>query len=141
MSKHFKFKLFFNVKPDPSAKSMAHVGSSSCQRTSNSTLESIRVKTKACACSNNNPKSNISFGMEPSDSLKPPAKKKPRRFYEKTCVFQDTWACHFPWVEFVIWDDGLVSQVQCTICNKILRKPKLLAPKLDMLQKHVGQHK
>ncbi len=56
-------------------------------------------------------------------------------------MFQDTWACHFPWVELVIGDDGLVFQVRCTICNKILGKPKLLAPKLDMLQKHVGRQK
>jgi hypothetical protein len=29
VSKHFKFKLFFNVEPNPSIKSMAHVGSNS----------------------------------------------------------------------------------------------------------------
>ncbi len=56
-------------------------------------------------------------------------------------MFQDTWACHFPWVELVIGDDGLVSQVQCIICNKILGKPKLLALKLAMLQKHIGHQK
>lgn len=44
-------------------------------------------------------------------------------------------------MEFIIGDDGLVSQVWCTIYSKILRKPKLLAPKLDTLQKHFGRRK
>ncbi len=48
--------------------------------------------------------------MEPLDSLKPLAKKKPRRFYEKNRVFQNTWACCFPWAKLLIGDDGLVSQ-------------------------------
>ncbi len=34
---------------------------------------------------------------------------KPRRSYEKTCVFQDTWACHFPLVEAIVGEDGLVA--------------------------------
>jgi hypothetical protein len=110
-SKHFKFKLFFNVEPNPSIESMAHVGSSSCQGAFNNILESIKVKIEACLCSNTNPKSNGSFGMEPLDSLEPNFEKKPKRFYEKTHVFQDTWAFCFPWAKLVIGDDGLVSQV------------------------------
>jgi hypothetical protein len=78
--------------------------------------------------------------MESLNCFKPHVKKKPKRFYEKTYVFQDTWACHFPSAELVIRDDGLVSQVRCTICSKIFKKPKL-AFKLDMLQKHVGCQK
>jgi hypothetical protein len=58
------------------------------------------------------------------------------RFYEKSRVFKNMWVCHFLWAELIIGDDGLVSQVRCTICSKIEGKPKLLAPKLDMLQKH-----
>jgi hypothetical protein len=65
--------------------------------------------------------------MESLNSFEPPAKKKPKRFYEKPRVFQDIWACHFPWAK-PIGDDGLVSQVQCIIYSKILGKPKLLAP-------------
>jgi hypothetical protein len=30
------------------------------------------------------------------------------RFYAKSCVFQYTWACQFPWAKLVIGDDGLV---------------------------------
>jgi hypothetical protein len=47
----------------------------------------------------------------------------------------------FHGLEFIIGNDGLVSQVRCTIYNKILGKPKLLAPKLDTLQKHFGCQK
>jgi hypothetical protein len=89
---------------------MAHVGFSSSQKAYSSTLEGIRIKTKACPCSNINPKSSRSSRMEPLDSLKPLAKKKPRRFYEKNRVFQNTWACCFPWAKLLIGDDGLVSQ-------------------------------
>jgi hypothetical protein len=38
-----------------------------------------------------------------------PLEKKSHRSYEKTRVFQDTWACHFPWVELVVGEDGLVA--------------------------------
>jgi hypothetical protein len=56
-------------------------------------------------------------------------------------VFQNTWACRFPWVEVVIGEDDLVAHVQCKICSNIEGKPKLLAPKFDTLHKHVGRHK
>ncbi len=85
--KHFKFKLFFSVEPNPNIEPMAHVGSSSCQGASSSKLESIRVGTKACSHSNTNLENNKSFGMEPLNSFKPFAKKKPKRFYEKNCAF------------------------------------------------------
>jgi hypothetical protein len=39
--KHSKFKLFFNVEPNPSTKLMAHVGSSSCQNVFNNIPKSI----------------------------------------------------------------------------------------------------
>ncbi len=42
-------------------------------------------------------------------------------------MFQDMWACRFPWAEAVVGEDGLVAQVQCKICNNIEGKPKLLA--------------
>jgi hypothetical protein len=85
--KHFKFKLFFNVEPNLSIESMTPVGSSSYQRASSSTFENIKVKTKACLHSNTNLEQIISSEMEPLDSFKPLAKKKPMRFYEKTHVF------------------------------------------------------
>jgi hypothetical protein len=70
-----------------------------------------------------------------------PLEKKPWRSYEKTRVFQDMRACHFPWAEVVVGEDGLVAHVQCKICNNIEGKPKLLTPKLDTFYKHVGRHK
>jgi hypothetical protein len=51
--------------------------------------------------------------MEPLDFLELTTKKKPKRFYEKTCEFQDTWACHFPWAKLVIGDDGFSSSMHC----------------------------
>jgi hypothetical protein len=108
---HFKFKLFFNVEPNPSTESMAHVGSNSCQRVFSNIPKSIRIRTQACLCSNTNIESSKFFGMEPLNFFEPPAEKKPKRSYEKTCVFQDTWAYHFSWAKPIIGDDGLVSQV------------------------------
>jgi hypothetical protein len=141
VSKHFRFKLFFNVEPNLSIQSMAHVGSNSYQGVFSNILESISIGIEACPCLHTNPENNRNFGMESSNSFVPPAKKKPKRFYEKTRVFQHTWACHFPWAKPIIGDNGLVSQVRCTIYNKIFKKPKLLALNFDMLQKHAGCRK
>ncbi len=93
--KHFKFKLFFNVELNHSIESMAHVGSNSYQGVFSSILESIIIIIKVCLCSSTNPKSSRSFGMESLNSLEPLVEKKPKRFYEKTRVFQNTRACHF----------------------------------------------
>ncbi len=57
--------------------------------------------------SNNNPKSRRN-GKEHVEFVEP-LEKKSQRSYEKTCVFQDTWACCFPWVETVVGEDGLVA--------------------------------
>jgi hypothetical protein len=54
-------------------------------------------------------------------------------------VFQDTWA--YCWARAIVGEDGSVAQVRSKICNNIEGKPKLLALKLDTLQKHVGCHK
>jgi hypothetical protein len=51
------------------------------------------------------------------------------------------WVCCFPWAETIVGEDGLVTHVQCKICSNIERKPKLLAPKFDTLQKHVERRK
>jgi hypothetical protein len=44
-------------------------------------------------------------------------------------------------LNFVIRDDGLVSQVRCMICTSTEGNEKLLSLKLDTLKKHVGQKK
>jgi len=51
------------------------------------------------------------------------------------------WACQFPWTKLIVGDDGLVFQIKCTVCSKIKGKLKMLAPKFNMLQKHVGHWK
>jgi len=56
-------------------------------------------------------------------------------------VFQDTWACHFPWAKAIVGEDGLVAQVRCKICNNIEEKPKSLTLKFKTLQKHNRCHK
>ncbi len=82
-----------------------------CRRSIWHGCKSIRVRTKACSRSSTNFESTKSYGMEPLDFLELPIEKKPMKSYEKTRVFQDTWACCFPWAEPVIGDDGLVFQV------------------------------
>jgi hypothetical protein len=55
---------------------------------------------------------------------------KSNRSCEKSWMFLKTRECDFPWIESILGDDGLVSQVQCTICNKIEGKAKMLVPSL-----------
>ncbi len=127
--KNFKFELFFNDELDATSDLFSHVAS-------NVQVASISIISLS---SSSNPKSKRN-GKEHVEFVKP-LKKKPRIFYEKTCVFQDTWAYCFPWAKAIVGEDGLVAQVWCKICNNIERRPKLLAFKLDTLQKHVGCHK
>jgi hypothetical protein len=90
----------------------------------NSIPKSIKVETKVCLHSSTNSKSIKSYGMEPLDFLELPTKNKPNRFYEKTYVFQDTWACHFPWAKPVIGDDGFSSSMHCL--QRIIKKTKVV---------------
>jgi len=78
---------------------LPHVASN-VQATSNSTI----------SLGSNNIHESMRNGKEPFEFVEP-FEKKPKRSYEKTRVFQDTWACHFPWVEIVVGEDGLVAQV------------------------------
>lgn len=41
-------------------------------------------------------------------------------------MFSNTWVYDFPWVESIVGDDGVVTQIQCTICNEIEGKAKML---------------
>jgi hypothetical protein len=58
---------------------------------------------------------------------------KPKRSYNKALSFQDSLVAKFPWVEFVIGDDCLVSKVGCMICTSVERKEKQLSLKLNIL--------
>jgi hypothetical protein len=33
---------------------------------------------------------------------------KTKKIYEKNCVFQNTWACWFPWAELIFGENGLI---------------------------------
>ncbi len=47
----------------------------------------------------------------------------------------------FPWVEVAISLEGKMTYVKCRICNEVEKRKKLLVPKFDGLQKHVGCQK
>ncbi len=47
-------------------------------------------------------------------------------------------AIKLPWVEAVIGPEGKMTQVKCRICNEVEKRKKLLVPKFDRLQKHIG---
>jgi hypothetical protein len=95
----FKFKLFFSGEPNVTLDPLPHVASN-VQAASSSTIS---------PSSSRNLESRKN-GKEPVEFVEP-FEKKPRRSYEKTCVFQDMWACYFPWVEAIVGEDGLVAQV------------------------------
>jgi hypothetical protein len=58
--------------------------------------------------SSSNPESKKN-GKEPVEYVEP-LEKQPRRSYEKTHVFQDTWTCRFPWAKTLVGEDGLVHR-------------------------------
>ncbi len=82
--KNFKFKLFFSDELDATPNSFSHVAFN-MQVASSSTIS---------PSSSSNPESKRN-GKELVEFVEP-FEKKSRRFYEKTCVFQETWACCFP---------------------------------------------
>jgi hypothetical protein len=93
----FKFKLFFNDEPNVTLDLLPHVASNVQAASSNI----ISLSLSRIPKSRKNGKESVEF-VEPFE-------KKPRRSYEKTCVFQDMWACHFPWVEAIVGENGLVA--------------------------------
>jgi hypothetical protein len=97
MLKFFKFKLFYSSELDATSDSLPHVASN-VQAASSST---ISPNSSSNLESKRNGKELIEF-VEPFE-------KKPQRCYEKIHVFQDTWACCFPWAEVVVGEDNLVG--------------------------------
>jgi hypothetical protein len=51
------------------------------------------------------------------------------------------WATKLPRAEEVVERDRKLTMVHCKVCNKIEGQEKLLVPKFDSLQNHVGKHK
>jgi hypothetical protein len=56
-------------------------------------------------------------------------------------MFQNVWAIKFPWDIVVIGVEGKMIQMRCRICNEAEKRKKILVPKFDGLQKHVGRQK
>ena len=67
--------------------------------------------------------------------------KLPKKNYDTTRKFQDTWAARLSWAEVFRGSDGLLEYVKCTICTQITGKPKILRPKWDTLSKHGNKRK
>jgi hypothetical protein len=67
--------------------------------------------------------------------------KKPKRSYDKSRIFQDSWAAMFLWEKLVLGEDSQISLVKCMICSVVEGKNKFLSLKLGILQKHVGKKK
>ncbi len=56
-------------------------------------------------------------------------------------MFQDIWTTKLPWAKVVMVPNGKLSMVNCKVCSSVEKKHKLLVPKFDDLQKHVGQQR
>ncbi len=95
--KNFKFKLFFSGEPDATSYSLPHVASN--VQAASGSIRSF------CSSSNCESKRN---GKELVEFVEP-LEKKLQRPYDYIHVFQDTWACCFPWAEIVVGEDGLVA--------------------------------
>jgi hypothetical protein len=66
--------------------------------------------------------------------------KKPKWFYDKFQIFQNSWVAKFPWVESILGEELQVLLVKSMICSIVEGKDKFLSLKLDTLQKHVGRN-
>jgi hypothetical protein len=97
MLNFLKFKLFFNSEPKAISNLLFHIAFNVQAASSNT----ISPSSSSNHESRINGKENVEF-VEPLE-------KNPRRSYENTRVFQDTWACPFLWVEIVVGEDGLVA--------------------------------
>lgn len=76
------------------------------------------------------------------DEFVPDVKEKvPKKNYDATRKFQETWSAKLPWAELFRGSDGLYESVKCVVCSQITGKPKILGPKWDTLVKHSGKRK
>jgi hypothetical protein len=66
--------------------------------------------------------------------------KKPKKSYEASRKFQDSWAVKPPWVKMVVSVNGKYEGV-VSICSDVMGIDEILAPKWDTWKKHGGQHK
>ena len=65
----------------------------------------------------------------------------PKKNYDATRKFQETWVACLPWAELFRGSDGLFEYVKCIVCTQITGKQKILTPKWDTLTKHGGKRK
>jgi len=55
--------------------------------------------------------------------------------------YQDFWFLKMPWVEAIFDVKENLMIIQCKLCTKIKCKEKLLIPKWNLLEKHMGKGK
>jgi hypothetical protein len=55
--------------------------------------------------------------------------------------FQDFWATKVLWEKLILGEDSQILLVKWMTCSILERKDKFLSPKLDILQKNIGQNK
>jgi len=68
-------------------------------------------------------------------------KKHKKKEWELNWNFQEMRIAKLPWVKIVVGCDGKLSMVCCKICSEIDGREKLMVPKFDNLEKHVGWQK
>ncbi len=61
-----------------------------------------------------------------------------KKEWELNQFFKEIWTAKLPWAIGIMGCDGKHSMVCCKICNEIDEREKLMVPKFDGLQKHVG---
>ena len=76
-----------------------------------------------------------------SSSAKRKRTSETRSRYDANRHFQDHWAARLPWAEPELDSDGVLVAVKCTVCSVINGKPKLIVPKWDNLEKHMGKRR
>jgi hypothetical protein len=61
--------------------------------------------------------------------------------YDSNRQFHDVWAAKLPWAEPHLDGEGMLVAMNCKICSAINGKPKLIVPKWDNLEKHMGKRR
>ena len=61
--------------------------------------------------------------------------------YNSNWQFQDVWAVKLPWAEPHLNGEGVLVAVNYKMCFAINGKPKLIVPKWNNLEKHIGKRR
>jgi hypothetical protein len=80
------------------------------------------------------------FAIHGPTAFGEPIKKREKKVNIKR-VFKEEWVAQFPWAEHVVDFTSKINMVFCKIFFLVDGEDKLLNPKLDGLQMHVGKRK